>query len=151
MEIQDDEDLVVRQEGASVRAIADPVDILFPKTSRDAIVKAYNEWLPKAREHFAPRLEAHAGARLEAAELRAILREITLNWMGYHVMHREPVHIDEREWDHPQSWRVIRRVVEARLGAGTEAAAALCAQLMGITREAFRKWAASDDTFLGIM
>lgn len=151
MEIEGDEDLVVSQEGGDARAVAGHVNILFPKSGRDYIVAGFNEWRPKVMAHFEPRFRAHRGANLSESDLRAIVREVTLHWMGYCVMHRAPIRMDLAEWDHPQTRRIIRTAVERAFPRGSDEAAALCAQLMGITREAYLDWAEADESFLGIM
>ena len=151
MEIEDDEDLVIKQEDGSVRAVAGSLDILFPKSKRDAIVKAYNQWRPKVLAYFEPRFRQHGGANIAESNLRDIVREVTLHWMGFCVMHRQPIRMGEAEWSQPQTRRIIRAAVERVLPRGSEEASAVCAQLMGITREDYQKWAEADDSFLGMM
>ena len=145
-----DESLTFRQEGSHVRAIAGAVNILFPKSERDAIVKAYDEWRPRVQSHFHPRWRSHRGANIAEADLEAIIREITLQWMGYCVMHRMPVQMGEAEWDQPLTRRIIRAAVERTFPRGSEDATALCAQIMGLSRDAYLKWAEKEDSFLGI-
>jgi len=147
---QQDEGLTFAQEGSSVRAVAEALDILFPKSEKDAILEAYNEWRPRVLAHFAPRWRTHGGANIAESELHAIVREITLYWMGFRVMHREPVQMSEAEWNDPQTRRIIRAAVERRFPRGSEDAIAVCAQLTGLSREAFARWAESDETFLGL-
>lgn len=152
MAIKDnDEGLTLHQEGPNVRAVAEALDILFPKSEREAITRAYNDWRPKVLSWFENRWREHTGANIAEADLAGIVREVTLHWMGFCVMHRMPVQMGDAERDQPQTRRIIRAAVERRFARGSEEATALCAQLMGISREAYLKWAQADESFLGIM
>jgi hypothetical protein len=142
--------LVFRQEEASVRATAGGLNILFPKSDREAIMQAFDEWRPRVHDHFEPRWHAHSGANIPRADLEAIVREVTLQWMCYHTMHRTPIQMSEAEWDQPLTRRIIRETVERRFARGSDEATALCAQLMGVSREQYLKWAQGEDTFLGV-
>ena len=143
-------ELTFRQEGKSVRAKAGAFDILFPKSERDVIMSAYNEWRSRVQNHFEPRWREHHGANVSEADLKAIIREVTLYWIGFCVMHRTPVQMGAAEWDEPQTRRIIRAAVERHFARGSEEATALCAQLMGLRRDTYLKWAESEETFLGI-
>lgn len=152
MPIEDSEQgLIIRQEGPNVRALSGSLNILFPKSQRDAVLSTYREWEPKVRAHFEPRWKEYSGATLTEAEFRALVREITLHWMGYFVMQRIPVEIAAEHLDHPQTRRIIRAAVEQRFPRGSDQAVALCAQLTGLTADQFRKWAEADESFLGMM
>jgi hypothetical protein len=146
-----DRDLRIQQEGPNVRATAGALDILFPKSEREAVMAAYNEWRGRVLSHFEPRWRDHKGANFDEADFLAIIREITLHWIGFCVMHRMPVQMGAAEWDQPQTRRIIRLAVERRFARGSDEAAALCAQLMGISREAYLKWVETEDTFLGMI
>ena len=145
-----DNNLTFKQEGPNVRAIAGDLNILFPKSKKNEIVKAFEEWSPRVRSHFDPRWRSHRGANIAEADLEAIIREITLQWMGYCVMHRMPVQMGEAEWDQPLTRRIIRAAVERTFPRGSEDATGLCAQIMGLSRDAYLKWAEKEDSFLGI-
>ena len=146
-----DGEVVFRQEGKNVRAVAGQFDVLFPKSQKKEIIAAYEEWRPRVEAHFEPRWRGYDGRNIEEKDLRVIVREITLHWMGFCVMHREPVQMGAAEWDQPQTRRIIRQVVEGAFPRGSDEATALCAQLMGISPDSYLEWADADETFMGLM
>jgi hypothetical protein len=145
-----DDSLTFKQEGSDVRATAGDLNILFPKSKKKEIVKAFEKWSPRVRSYFDPRWRTHPGANIPEADLEAIVREVTLQWMGFCVMHRTPIQMGEAEWNQPLTRRIIRSVVERTYARGSEDAAALCAQIMGLAREAYLKWAEGEESFLGL-
>ena len=71
--------------------------------------------------------------------------------MYVHMRNRLPLHINDRDWDHPQVRRIIEVIVDRTLSHGSSEAADVCAQLMGLSSEDYRDWSDINEWRRGIM
>jgi hypothetical protein len=146
-----DDGLTVSQEGPHARATAGRLDILFPGSDATAIAEAYRTSTAQAQEHFLSRWSTYRGPNIDAASFGAMIQEAALNWMYFYIANRLPLEIADRDWEHPQTRRVIKAVVERSFPTGSDAATDLCAQLMGISRDDYLSWADGEEWLRTIM
>jgi hypothetical protein len=71
-----------------------------------------------------------------------------LHWMYFYIINQMPVQITNADWEHPQTRRIIQTVAERRFPAGSHEATALCAHLMGLSRDGYLRWREGDELFL---
>jgi len=140
--------LTVRQEGDGVRATTTRLNFLFPRSEAHAILDTYNRLISQAEGHFAPRWRSHPGVNIGPAGFHDIIQEVTLHWMYFRVINHLPIRIDQSDWDHPQTRRIIRAGVKRDPSLGSDADTPLCAHLMGLSRAEYLDWCEADDAFL---
>jgi hypothetical protein len=146
-----DDSLTVSQEGPHARARAGKLDFLFPDSDAAAIAEAYRSTSAQAHALFFPRWNSHQGPNIDAASFGAMIQEAALNWMYFYIANRLPLEVAGRDWEHPQTRRVIKAMVERSFPPGSEAATNLCAQLMGISRDDYLDWAEGEEWLRTIM
>jgi hypothetical protein len=146
-----DDGLTVSQEGPDARGRAGKLEYLFPGADAAGVIEAYHLIRAQAQEHFLSRWSTYRGANIDAASFGAMIQEAALNWMYFYIANRLPLEIADRDWEHPQTRRVIKAVVERSFPPGSEAATNLCAQLMGISRDDYLSWADGEEWLRTIM
>ena len=143
-----DDGLKVHREGQNARAIVGGREYLFGDSDPADIIAIYARCGAQARQYFEGRWRSAQGVNLDAADFGRLTQEATLHWMYYYIVNHLPVQITDGDWDHPQSWRIIQRVVAERFGPDSEESIGLCAQLMGLSRHGFLDWKRGDELYL---
>jgi hypothetical protein len=143
-----DDGLTVTQEGKNVRATSGPLNYLFVGSDKAAILSMYRSSVAMARDYFGPRWRSVRGANITADDFNDLTQEVTLHWMYFYVINRLPVQISNTDWGHPQTHRIVQKIVERRFTGGSEEATVLCAHLTGLSRDGFLKWREGDERFL---
>jgi hypothetical protein len=146
-----DDGLTVSQEGPHARARAGKLDFLFPDSDAAAIAEAYRTSSAQAHALFFPRWNSYQGPNIDAASFGAMIQEATLSWMYFYIANRMRLEISGRDWEHPQTRRVIKAMVERIFAPGSGPAINLCAQLMGISRDDYLGWAEGEEWLRTIM
>jgi hypothetical protein len=136
------------QEGNNVRVLAGDGNYLFVSSKRTNILKTYATFAAQARKYFKPRWQGTAREHLDAEGFLEFTREATLHHMYFYVVNRMQVTITDSDWEHPSTWRIIQDTVEKRLAPKSARAAALCAQLMGITIAEYHNWLIGEARYL---
>jgi hypothetical protein len=144
------DELTLRQEGRHVRITTERLNFLFLESEVDVVSATYERFVAQARAHFAARAQSPDEPGVPEELLREILRESTLSWMYFYILNRMPVRITAADWDHPQTRRIIQKVVELTLEPGSVDASVMCARLMGLSADAYREWRADNESFLAM-
>jgi hypothetical protein len=143
-----DDGLIVRQEGRNSRATSDRLNFLFVESDRDTVLATYTRFVAQARDYFARRWQSFRGPNIDAGDFTDLTQEVTLHWMYFYIINRMPVQITETDWEHPQTRRIIQVIVLRRFSPGSNEATALCARLMGLSRDDYLRWREGEELFL---
>jgi hypothetical protein len=141
----------VRQEGRNARATTRHLNFLFPDSDAHNIAEAHSRLILEADSRFRPRWKAYSGANLSQVAFHEIVQEITLHWILFHASNHLPLRIDEADWEHPQTRRIVQAGVKRNLPPGSDVETKLCAHLLGLSEAEYLLWRDADDAFLGIM
>ncbi|HSB89904.1 MAG TPA: hypothetical protein VLD63_07765 [Anaerolineales bacterium] len=142
--------LQVLREGSGTRITAGRLNFLFPDSEAGEISDAYHRLIVETERRFTPRWKAFAGVSIGEAPFLEIVQEITLHWMYFYALHQLPLEIQEADWDHPQTRRILQGGVRRHLPGDAEAQARLSAHLMGLSIAEYLKWHEVDDAFLSM-
>jgi hypothetical protein len=140
--------LTITEEGKNTRVMGGRANYLFLDSDSDVVFLTYEEWLAHAQAHFGPRWRSAPTANISQEELSELTQQATLNWMYFYINNRQPVGITLDNWQHPQTFRIVQRVVERRFAPGSDEALALCAHLTGQSRAELSSWLAREAEFL---
>jgi hypothetical protein len=130
----------VRQEGRNARATTSRLNFLFPDSEAQDITDACRRLILEAESHFGPRWRAHTGTGISESAFHEIIQEIALHWMYFRAINHLPQDVDEADWEHPQTRRIIRTGATRNLPPGSDAETRLCADLMGLSEAEYLDW-----------
>jgi hypothetical protein len=141
----------VRQEGHNARVTTSRLNFLFPDSEAPDISSIYGRLILEADGHFGPRWRAHTRTSISEGAFHEVIQEITLHWMYFHAINQLPQGVDEADWEHPQTRRIIQTGVKRNLPPGSDAEMRVCADLMGLSEAEYLIWRDLDDDFLKMM
>jgi hypothetical protein len=119
----------------------------FQGIDLDTLTSQFAKFVQQAREHFGPRFHSLPGKPLDESFLNEIVAEATLYAMWLDIAHRKSVSISERTWEGVTTQRIVFEAAKKKWPRNKEKAAAVTAQLLGLTPEQYAQWREGEDRF----
>ncbi len=137
--------LRVTREGKHIRVVIGDRSVMFAESSPDQFLQHYRCALDAIKFEFEP--VSHGDQTLEFSldEQDEIHRDIALLWIRYYLSTKQPVQVQPKDLEHPQTWAVILKKAEAKYGSESEDAMALTARTVGVDLIELKKWRRVED------
>jgi hypothetical protein len=145
--------LTVTPEPQGLRAVGAHTNALFEKQhDADAFIARYRKALRKLENVLRPRWAAFDGTKLSEEQLADLLQRIVIHWFYYYNINygRLKIRAGTWVWDdlkHPQTYLIVQQVAGERVPRGEAGHDELCAALLGIGPDEYRRWAKGNDAF----
>lgn len=97
---------------------------------------------------FAPAEWNGQSIQLSPVEQSRLLRRVTLHWMYFFHMNKQPIQITPGELAHPYTYDIVRQIVGEHFGHGSPAAMALAGKITGMSADEFAGWARRYDDLM---
>ncbi|MBX7152951.1 hypothetical protein K1X84_15085 [bacterium] len=111
----------------------------FQDADLESITSKYRKLITQAMDHFEPRFRSFPGSLPEAL-LKELTEYVTLYAMFLDHVVGSPIRVSKRDWD---SWALqchVYHLVKNTWPRNKEKAAAVTAQLLGLSKEGFAHW-----------
>jgi len=137
--------LRVTREGKHIRVVIGDRSVMFAESSPEDFLQNYRCALDSIEFDFEPVSNGDQTLEFSLDEQDEIRRDIALLWIRYYLSTKQPVQVQPKDLEHPQTWAVILKKAEAKYGSESEDAMALTARTVGVDLIEFKKWRRVED------
>lgn len=137
--------LAVERDGRYVKTITAAGQALFACSDAEAFLTAVRQ--AAAQVQFVASAISNGETTLEftPGELLDLRVAVTLHWARYCLSTGTPIHMEESFLQHPQTWDLVLKTAEKKLGAGVSEAFVLAAHTLNTTVEDLMQWRQVED------